>query len=146
MKWKDGQEVDYKPRKEVVQSNLFEVGYVLISVRILISLYEIEEKVNSEEILHYLIGYLKCVRALEIIGKSEHVNEARIADHEKDDYVENRFQFALMTNNQVTLNEGLLNLFLNFGLIRINFIYLNIILGLFNLRLICLNSLLNLVI
>ena len=51
-----------------------------------------------------------------------------------------------MTNNQVTLNEGLLNLFLNFGLIQINYIYLDIILGLFNLRLICLNSLLNIVI
>jgi len=105
-----------------------------------IALKKVEEKVDSEEVFDYFVGDQKSVWALEIIGKSEHVYEARIPNHEEDDDIKNGLPFALWTDDQVALNEGPLHDFLHLGLIRINFIV-----RLFNHRLICLDSLLNLV-
>ena len=72
-------------------------------------LQEIEEEVCDEEILNYCIRDMKCLGSLKIIGKRKHVYEARVPNHEKDDYIENRFPFALRTNNQIAFYKGLLD-------------------------------------
>lgn len=70
-----------------------------------VPLDKIEEEINSEEILDNLIGNLKCIRALEIVGESKHVYKAWVPDHKEDEYIKDGFPFAIWTDDQVPHNE-----------------------------------------